>query len=310
MTCVWFVDPDQTIYGSIYRRLFNQDSYSQEHLASAEALFMRLQQGPLPDVIVLEKYQPDMDGLRICALFRKLRSCHDIPLVMVSEAAGLTDHERALELGAFDYIPKPFQPEHLQERVRAAMKQRQTQLQLQKLFEAPAARPEAPACDRLTRLPGLGAFQLALERAFTEHRDQGQPVSLTLIDLDFFSFYQEAFGQEAANACLSKLADLLRRIGPEGCIYRTQIDRFAILTSPQSPEAALSMGQKICDRTRLMNIPHAQVTGQKHLSVSVGTATLLHGRRVGADELMRSAEQAMYQAKTWGRNQVRQFFEL
>lgn len=306
---VWFVDPDQAVYGALYRRLFSHASYQLELLSSAEALFTRLQQGPLPDVIVLEKYQPDMDGLRICSLFRQLRACHDIPLLLVSEAEGLTDQEQARQLGAFDYLRKPFHAEVLLERVGAALQLRQTYQQLQALFSAPSVSPQAPACDRLTRLPGLGAFQMALQQLATQAREE-QPVSLTLIDLDFFHFYQEAFGAEASDRCLQKLADLLRKLAPEDSLYRTQIDRFAVLMHPQSQSQALTMSQKICDRTRLLNIPHASVTGQKHLSASLGTATLMHGDRFGTHELVESAEQALFQAKTWGRNQVRQFFEL
>lgn len=317
---VWFVDPDRTIYGSIYRRLFSHD-FQLELLDSAENLFNRLQQGPLPDVIVLEKYQPDMDGMRICELFRQLRTCHDIPLLLVSEAAGLQDHERAKELGAFDYIPKPFHPEHLKERVQAALSLRQTQAQLQRLFEgsiletinqkAMIQKNELTQnCDLLTKLPGAGSFQLALEQACSTILAQPQALTLTLVDLDFFAFYQEAFGAEASDRCLLKLADLLRKLAPEKSLFRYQVDRFALLMRPQDQHEALKMGQKICDRTRLLNIPHTEITGQKHLSVSVGTATLLHPDQYNAHELLESAEQALYQAKTWGRDQVRQFFEL
>lgn len=310
MGSVWCVDPDQTIYGSIYRRLLGSN-YQLEHLGSAEELFNRLQQGPLPDVIVLEKYQPDMDGMRICSLFRKLRACHDIPLLMVSEAAGLRDHEKARELGAFDYLPKPFEAERLQERVRAALAERETHLQLQKLFAVPVmATAEAPTCDRLTRLPGLGAFQLKLQKAMEEHQHAAQPISLTLIDLDFFSYYSDAFGQEASDSCLQKLAELMRKICPEDSVFRIQLDRFGVLLNAQGPADALKMAQKICDRTRLLKIPHASITGQQHLSVSVGTATLRHGNQYTGQDLLESAEQALYQAKTWGRDQARQFFEL
>ncbi len=309
MGYVWFVDPDQSVYGALYRRLFANPHYQLELMASAEALFTRLQQGPLPDVIVLEKYQPDMDGLRICSLFRQLRACHDIPLLLVSEAEGLQDQEQARQLGAFDYLRKPFPAEVLRERVMAALQLRQTYRQLQQLFESPAVNSEAPSCDRLTRLPGLGAFQMALQALAAEAREE-QPVSLSFVDLDFFNFYQQAFGPESSDKCLQKLADLLRRIAPADSLYRTQLDRFAILIRPQHQHEALKMSQKICERTRLMNIPHASITGQKQLSASIGTATLLHSDRFGTAELVQSAEQALYQAKTWGRNQVRQFFEL
>lgn len=305
---VWCVDPDQTIYGSIYQRLLG-NVYQLEQMASAEELFNRLQQGPLPDVIVLEKYQPDMDGMRICSLFRKLRACHDIPLLMVSEAAGLNDHEKARELGAFDYVAKPFEAEFLQNRVRAALAEREMQLRLQQLFTSPAA-VEAPSCDRLTRLPGIGALQLALREAMAAQSLSAQPISLTLIDLDFFAFYSEAYGIQAADAALQKLAELLRKLAPENAAYRVQIDRFCVLGVDQSGEQALGMGQRICERTRLLRIPHASITGQQHLSVSIGTVTLRHGDRYSESELMASAEQALFQAKTWGRNQVRQFFEL
>lgn len=301
---IWFVDPDRSVYAPVYQRLFG-DTYAIQCLFSAETLFEQLLEAQ-PDVIVLENALPDMSGLRVCHLLQQLRAYHDIPLLLLSESSCLVQPAAAREAGAFDGLHKPFEIEVLRERIQSALRLRHQNLQLQKVFQAPVALP-ARSHDPLTGLPGA---ELLKRRIQTYYSEAVSELSLTLVDLDFFRYYAEAFGQDQSNSVLQRLAKALTRLAPDAEVFRCSDDSFALLASPQTRCAALRLGQQICERVRLMAIPHAALTGLPYLSVSVGTVTIGDTARPGAQDLLDAAEQALFQAKTWGRAQVRQFLAL
>jgi two-component system KDP operon response regulator KdpE len=72
-----------------------------------------------PDLVVLDLGLPDMDGTEVC---RRVRALSDVPVVVLSARGGEADKVRALDLGADDYVTKPFGPEELLARIRVALR--------------------------------------------------------------------------------------------------------------------------------------------------------------------------------------------
>jgi DNA-binding response OmpR family regulator len=120
------------------------------------------------DAVVLDLMLPDMDGLDVC---RKLRSTSDTPVLMLTARGDATDRIVGLELGADDYLPKPFQPRELLARLRAILRRR-----------GPGVSPGKPLCfgrleidrdARAVRLDGrpctLTGYQFALLVALAEN---------------------------------------------------------------------------------------------------------------------------------------------
>lgn len=88
--------------------------------ASGEAGLAQLAR-ELFDALVLDLMLPDMDGLELC---RQLRAKSDIPVLMLTARGDSTDRVVGLEIGADDYLPKPFQPRELLARLRAILRRR------------------------------------------------------------------------------------------------------------------------------------------------------------------------------------------
>jgi DNA-binding response OmpR family regulator len=120
------------------------------------------------DVVVLDLMLPDMDGLDLC---RRLRAGSDVPVLMLTARGDATDRIVGLELGADDYLPKPFQPRELLARLRAIMRRR---------GGAPGAEPplafgrlEIDRAARVVRLDGrecaLTSYQYTLLLALAQH---------------------------------------------------------------------------------------------------------------------------------------------
>jgi DNA-binding response OmpR family regulator len=92
--------------------------------AEARALFERLQ----PDVVLLDLMLPDADGRDLC---RELRQESDVPIIMLTARAEVGDRVLGLELGADDYVVKPFNPAELRARIRAVLRRTHRSLALE-----------------------------------------------------------------------------------------------------------------------------------------------------------------------------------
>ena len=168
--------------------------------------------------------------------------------------------------------------------------------------------PRAKEQDQVTGLASQAVFERALERT---HQGTEGDLSLTLIDLDFFAFYNESYGKKEGDRCLQRVAEQIRKvIDDDAQCFRLESDLFALLTQ-QNRQTSLRQAERLCQRVQLLEIPHAPLTGEAFVSVSIGTATLgdCH-QHDSTDLLTEGARQALFQAKTWGRNQARQFFEI
>lgn len=317
MTELCFVEPDQAIYGAVYQRIFANQGVQINCLPSAAALFEKLEDTYQPDVIVLEKWLPDMDAFRICSLLQQLRAYYDIPIIVVSEAAGLNDRAKALNCGAFDYIPKPFHSAHLKERIQEALKTRRENRRLQQFFTSgetansslQATPPEAVA----PTANAAESLRQHLQALYEKAQAETQPLSLSLVDVDFMKFYNDAFGHKQGDHSLERIFALLRKAAVKSNVLHYQEDCFAIVDYGRSRQEVLRRAEQFCQRIRLLEIDHANEIDLPCLTVSVGTATLSnHGPYSGNDlnALLEGAQQALFQAKTWGRNQVRQFLEM
>ncbi|MEO1591742.1 MAG: GGDEF domain-containing protein [Cyanobacteria bacterium J06632_22] len=165
---------------------------------------------------------------------------------------------------------------------------------------------QAATIDRLTGLHNFGHFQtLAQQR--TRRATAGQlPLSVILLDADNFKSYNDTFGHEAGNGVLQTIAATLRqavRAGEEDIIARYGGEEFIVLLN--SPlDQALGVADRICTQIAAQCQPTVTPTLQRAVTVSVGVATLAPQCST-LEQLIEAADQAMYQAKQAGKNQVR-----
>ncbi len=121
-----------------------------------------------PDAVVLDLMLPGMDGLEVC---RRLRAESAVPVLMLTARGEETDRIVGLELGADDYLPKPFNPRELLARLRAILRRASDQRQLQPVLRF--GRLEIDAASRLVRLDGeervLTSYQFDLLVALARH---------------------------------------------------------------------------------------------------------------------------------------------
>ena len=252
------------------------------------------------DIAVLDRKLPDMDGLVLCHEIKsdpKMRSRY---IIMLTGEDDQEDKVEGLELGADDYITKPFQPAELLARVRAA--KRIVDLQ-KELLETNKRLELLSITDGLTKLHNHRYFQDEMNRAFEESQRYERPLSLAMIDIDFFKKINDTYGHAAGDDVLRAVAQLYRdSVRATDLVARYGGEEFAVMMPETTLDDAAIFAEKI--RALIESTPLQTQAGALNARVSIGVASVPHAKIHTPKELIVAADKALYRAKKGGRNQV------
>ncbi len=255
-----------------------------------------LAESSAPDLILLDVMMPDLDGHAVCtALKADPRLCH-IPVIFVTALGDVDDEARGLALGAVDYITKPFKAAIVKARVRTHLELKRQRDLLEHLTQA----------DGLTGIPNRRACDQRLEEEWRRAVRTGHPLACLMIDIDHFKAYNDACGHLAGDDALRRVATTLetelRRAGD--FLARWGGEEFCGLVANQSVEALPALGERLRAAVADLCIPHPASPAAPWVTVSIGLAAV---RPTLGDEpasLIDDADQALFAAKTQGRNRV------
>jgi two-component system cell cycle response regulator len=247
----------------------------------------------LPDLILLDVMMPEVDGLEVLGRLKAHRQTQNLPVLMVTARTRGEDVRRALEAGAFDYIKKPLDDVETVARVRSALRYKAQQDQL----------TEMATHDGLTGLYNHNLLVELLDRELMSARRKQQPVSFCMADIDHFKGFNDQYGHQAGDAVLREVSRVLsqgvRRSDPVG---RYGGEEFGLVLGGCEASTARilceRLRQSVADRTLLWEGQTLRVT------VSLGLACGHPEEGLGAEELVRRADRALYEAKEKGRNRL------
>jgi diguanylate cyclase (GGDEF)-like protein/PAS domain S-box-containing protein len=157
--------------------------------------------------------------------------------------------------------------------------------------------------DPLTGLFNRRYLEESLEREIHRASRNGTPLSVLMLDLDHFKRFNDTFGHDAGDAVLREWGGFLQvRVRFEDIVCRLGGEEFAIVLPDAKQEAADEVAQRICQDARTLTVSHRN-NQLGPITVSIGVAFFpTHG--ANAEMLLQRADQALYQAKGAGRNQV------
>jgi DNA-binding response OmpR family regulator len=191
-TRVLVVEDDPTV-SEVVARYLAREGYAVEEVADGtHALEHALRS--LPDLVVVDLMIPGLDGLEVC---RRLRQAAPIPVVMLTAKSDEADRIAGLELGADDYVSKPFSPRELMARIRSVLRRARGEP-----WPQPAADPGAVTVSGGLSPTGavLRAGRLRVDTAAHETRLSGRLVALTSKEFDLLVFLmrnpRQAFSRE------------------------------------------------------------------------------------------------------------------
>jgi diguanylate cyclase (GGDEF)-like protein len=252
------------------------------------------------DLVILDRKLPDMDGVDLAKELRSRADFRTRYIIMLTGEAEQEDKVKGLTFGADDYITKPFQYPELLARIRAG--KRIVDLQ-KELLETNKRLELLSITDGLTKLHNHRHFQDELARAFEESQRYQRPLSLAMIDIDFFKKFNDTYGHAVGDDVLKRAAELYRSsVRSTDLVARYGGEEFAVMM----PETALDDGIAFAEKIRHMieTTPLETQQGPLNVTVSLGVASVPHSRIRTAKELIVAADKALYRAKRNGRNQV------
>jgi diguanylate cyclase (GGDEF)-like protein len=244
-----------------------------------------------PDLILLDLDMPDMSGFEVCRVLKADPELCMIPVLFLSGSGAPNDKVRGLDLGAVDYITKPFDDFELRARVRAAIRTKQ----LQDLLI------EHAHVDPLTGLSNRRALMDRLQMEWARMERHGSELSFIMADLDHFKRVNDRHGHSIGDKLLQEVArtiagqcrdsDLPSRYGGE---------EFAVLV----PSTSLPGASRLAERCR-QEIEKVQVqAGGEAVRTTASFGVADTAQVPSAESLVDRADQALYQAKAAGRNRV------
>ena len=245
-----------------------------------------------PDLILLDVEMPGLGGFDVCRELKNDPATTPIPIIFLTGVSDPAERVKGLELGAVDYVIKPFDFAELRARVRAGLRT----VRYQKLLEQRAQ------IDGLTGLWNRVYFDQRLHEVLSGCRRYGGPVSLVMVDIDHFKRINDTHGHRAGDLVLQ---DFYRRaLGvtrSTDTICRWGGEEFLILLPDTPTTGACYLAERL--HQAVVTAPFRVGSGKVlHVTVTIGVATV----RAGEDLLdaVHRADAALYQGKQQGRNQV------
>lgn len=267
------------------------------------------------DLIMMDGIMPDIEGVEACGLIRKIDGMGDIPIIMVTGKTDIKTLQQAFDAGANDYITKPYNKLELLARVRAALnlkyeidkrKARESELE-----EVNAILRKLSSIDGLTGVANRRRFDEILGVEFKRAKRYDKPLSIIMIDIDYFKEYNDMYGHQDGDECLKNIATALRETvkRPGDLVARYGGEEFVVVL-PQTDESGAWI---IANQTKLkiedLKIPHEKSSISKYVTISLGLATITEDID-SVSKLIKEADIALYEAKKLGRNCVFSYSQI
>jgi len=153
-----------------------------------------------PDLILLDVLMPEMDGYAVIRALKNGDQTRAIPVIFITALDSVGDEERGLELGAVDYISKPFNPAIVRVRIRNHLQS----VQQRRLLE------QLAMLDSLTGIPNRRRFSEVYEQEWRRCMRDDVPLSLIVVDVDHFKAFNDNYGHAAGDEVLRRIASSLQ----------------------------------------------------------------------------------------------------
>jgi len=249
-----------------------------------------------PDLILLDTLILDVDGHEICSQLKSMPETENIPIIILSNSNQVEDELAALDKGAIDFVTKPVEAAILKARVANHLFQKRDRDQL-KLMSS---------IDALTEVANRRRFDEYLHLEWRRAIRSKYPISLLMIDIDYFKSYNDTYGHQKGDKCLravaSEIEQHLRR--PSDMVARYGGEEFSVIL-PETPSySASSLAKRIWSGVGNLNIEHTGSARVGHLTISIGAATTIPDENQSISQFIEISDKNLYKSKSEGRNRI------
>jgi len=266
---------------------------------------IKLVKSEKPDIVLLDVILPGMDGYEVCRWLKLEETTKGIPIIMLTVKKELSDKISGLQIGADDYLPKPYNELELNARIYASLRtkalQDELKLKNRQLEDLLDKVNYMAITDALTGLYNRRRFHDALTSEYERARRYGTPFSLIMLDIDFFKKINDTFGHDVGDAVLKEVSGmLLKSIRDIDTAARYGGEEFMIILPNTDKAHARVVAERM--RQAIEDYDFAEVA--RKISVSIGISGMPDIKVDNEEKLIRCADFAMYRAKQLGRNRT------
>ena len=272
---------------------------------------------PSIDLVLMDIVLEGMNGVDACRKIKAHPELADIPVVIMTAHTDPDNLDAAFNAGAIEFLLKPVQRLELLARVRSIthfkeqlkiLKAREQQLTaLTRELETANTRLERLSrSDGLTGIPNRRYFDYMFKKLMASATRLSIPISLLMMDLDCFKAFNDTYGHLAGDDALKTIAESLNETikRESDFIARYGGEEFAVVLFGTEMETAEVLGEKIRQRVEKLNIVNEASDISDRVTVSIGVAACIPETHITPDKFIYCADQALYSAKSNGKNGV------
>jgi two-component system cell cycle response regulator len=251
------------------------------------------------DAVLMDVEMPGMDGLQALRAIRGGRTGRYLPVILISVRDDRARRLAAFQLGADDFLQKPWDAEDLLARLRRSLGVR---ARFDQLATQAAELHRLSITDGLTQVFNHRFFEERLKEEFRRAQRYDDPLALVLVDLDQFKSVNDSFGHQEGDRLLGAVGALLRKaVRDTDVTARYGGEEFALLLPKTHLAGALTVAERVWKDVHALRAgPHQQTS----VTASLGVSGFPNRSVLSADQLFRTADDALYRAKREGRNKI------
>ena len=271
--------------------LSDEDYHVVESSSGQKALEILNQDPEGIDLILLDVMMPVMSGLEVLAEIKKNPLTDNIPIILITANADDDNVAEGLDMGAFDYIIKPYSLVVLLARVRTALREKERQYLLEKWATT----------DPLTGLMNRRHFFELAYRELEQTRRSSRQLSFIMLDIDHFKQVNDNYGHLVGDAALILLAELLKKqLRKVDFCGRYGGEEFVLCLPDTHMQGALEVAERIRKDVLTLKIDSLE---NKTISMSISLGIAENNEDKNVEDILKRADKALYAAKHAGRNQ-------
>ena len=278
-----------------------------------------------PDLILLDIDTPPVNGYQVCSSLKDSDRTNKIPIIFFSDSLDRNDRVKAIEIGGVDYITKPFYLEEVVARIERQLEIQRLQQLLQQqnillqkeierrikveiaLRQANQELHNLATIDNLTQIANRRQFDQYIEREWRRLAREKVPLSLILLDIDYFKRYNDSKGHQAGDHCLRKVASAIAKSvqRPADLAARYGGEEFAVILPNTDVQGAIHLANKIKIAVHNLEIEHPLSDVSDIVTISQGISSTIPDTETSLESLIYDADIALYNAKSQGRDQIK-----
>lgn len=257
--------------------------------------------GDAPAELLVASLSPArVDALRIVAELRANERTRLLPILAIVDPDDRARGLKALELGVNDLMPKPVDPEELRARARTLLKRKRYADHLRASVDRSL---ELAVTDQLTGLHNRRYMEAQLKGLMTRAAHGGPPVSVLIVDLDYFKRVNDGHGHDAGDDVLRAFAArLASNFRPTDLVCRFGGEEFVVIMPDTRAREAEVIAQRL--RQHVQDAAFRLPTGEDLSMTISGGVAVSEGPGDSPDSILKRADEALYRAKTEGRNRI------